>query len=120
MSKYLVNKKIKKIFNGIIPRYEEEKQRLSNLFIFDTYSAEVTMPANGVETHRFPNFVVPTGYTFVGFLTKENGYGDQWTVTYSIYDNRVCAKIKNWYNGQLTAKLNCTAMFVKSDYLPQT
>ena len=108
MSKYLV--KGTEIFNGVIPRYEP-----ANWIKIRHYSKQVTINANDNPAFNLGYISAPIGYTFIGIIPEENGFGDQWQVTYATYSGAVFAKTKSWYNASLTGNLRCYAVYIKTD-----
>lgn len=90
---------------------------LHSLFKFQNVNKQVTIGGNGNIGTPIANINTPEGYTILGILPLENGYGDQWQVTYCSYQNQVYAYIKSYYAQQLTAFLKCTVIYIKSDYL---
>ena len=58
---------------------------------------------------------VPSGYTYIGVLAVENGYGDQFACTYSRYGSSIYVVVKNYYSGgTLTSTVKCNAVFLKN------
>lgn len=90
---------------------------IDGLFKFQSVNQQVIIGANGNVGSPIANINTPEGYTILGILPLENGYADQWQVTYAVYQNQVFAYIKSYYAQQLTAFLKCTVIYIKSDYL---
>lgn len=90
---------------------------IGDLFKFQSVNQQVTIGANGNVGSPIANINTPEGYTILGIFPLENGYADQWQVTYAVYQNQVFAYIKSYYAQQLTAFLKCTVIYIKSDYL---
>lgn len=75
----------------------------------------MTVGVNANMTVSMGSIATPSGYEFVGIIPVENGYGDQWQVTYAKYGaNGVFAYIKSYYGATLQAGLQCNVVFIKS------
>ena len=81
--------------------------------------SNVTVSGNSSTSVDVGTFTIPDGYTFIGILPINNGYGDQWIVSYCRYNNSCVAMIDNHYTDSLTSQLRCCVLFVKTDYFNQ-
>lgn len=108
---------IKNVVNENDDIFTQLLENFNSLFKFQNVNQQVTIGGNGNVGSPIANINTPEGYTILGILPLENGYGDQWQVTYSVYQNQVYAYIKSYYAQQLTAFLKCTVIYIKSDYL---
>lgn len=117
MTNPILKDKNENIQNPKIPRYEKLKNEVKSLFKFQQVSQQVTIDGNGNIGTPIADLENPTGYTLLGILPKVNGYGDQWQVTYSAYSQKVYAYIKSYYSESLTSTLQCTVVYINSDYL---
>ena len=108
---------IKNVVNENDDAFTQLLENFNSLFKFQNVNQQVTIGANGNVGSPIANINTPEGYTILGFLPLENGYADQWQVTYAVYQNQVFAYIKSYYAQQLTAFLKCTVIYIKSDYL---
>lgn len=90
---------------------------LRSLIKYKSFSKKVTISANANGAVSLGTLSTPNGYTFIGILPLENGYGDQWLVTYSLYGGAVYAYYKSWYGASLTGTLRCTAIFINTSYI---
>ena len=88
-----------------------------SLFKFKEYSANITVGANSTTVTTMGALSTPSGYTYIGCIPKQNGVGDQWSVTYGVYDSNIVAYAKSYYGSSLSRGIKCMAMFVKTDYL---
>ena len=79
------------------------------------FSKSVTIGANAFTTTDLGTISVPTGYNFLGIVANENGYGDQWLVSYSWYGGKCQAMIHSRHNASLTKTLIARAIFIRSD-----
>lgn len=108
---------IKNAVNENDDTFTQLLENFNSLFKFQSVNQQVTIGANGNVGSPIANINTPEGYTILGILPLENGYADQWQVTYAVYRNQVFAYIKSYYAQQLTAFLKCTVIYIKSDYL---
>lgn len=89
---------------------------LLSLFKFQMVNQQVTIGGNGNVGTPIANLANPSGYTMLGILPLENGYADQWQVSYARYNNQVVAYIKSYYPQQLKSYLKCVVIYIKSNY----
>ena len=118
MNEVLINKD-DKILNPNIPRYEKFKKDVNSLFKFKFFSQGVQIGAMAKVSTVMGELKIPSGYTCLGIIPCDNGYGDSWQVTYSKYGNNVVAYIDSYINTTLNSTLQCMAVFVKTDYYNQ-
>lgn len=105
--------------NPKIQQYEDFVNDYSNLFKFQHFSLPVYIGANANVSASVGQIHTPSGYTLLGILPLENGYSDQWQVTYSRYGTGVQAYIKSYHSSDLQATLQCVAVYVKTNYYNQ-
>lgn len=87
-------------------------------FKIQLLTKDITVSANATPAYNLGDYSLPEGYTYAGIIPIANGFGDQWTVTYGNYGgNAIYAKVKNWYNTNLSAVLKCNVLFLRSDLL---
>lgn len=87
-------------------------------FKIQLLTKDITVSANATPAYNLGDYTLPEGYTYAGIIPIANGFGDQWTVTYGNYGgNAIYAKVKNWYNTNLSAVLKCNVLFLRSDLL---
>ncbi len=103
--------------SSLVNSINELLTNFNSLFKFQQVSQQVTISGNGNIGTPIADLENPTGYTLLGILPKVNGYGDQWQVTYSAYNQKVYAYIKSYYGESLTSTLQCTVVYINSDYL---
>lgn len=90
--------------------------KITDVFKIKKYSKQVQIGANAFVNTNMGSSSNITGYTRLGVLPQENGYGDQWLVSYSIYSsNQIQAVIHSKYNSTLTAILVCYVIYIKTD-----
>ena len=87
-----------------------------NMFKLKKYSQSVTVGANDFVDVTIGNLVSIDGYYMLGVIGRENGYGDQWLISYSLYGTSLVAMIHSKYNVSLTATISCYVVYVKTDY----
>lgn len=109
------------------PIYDENNSKLvseddldaldtGTVFKLITRTKSVTMPANSNKAFDMGAITAYSGYTLMGFLPQDNGYGDQWTVTYARYgsENHLYAYVKSYYGASLNATLKCVVVYAKN------
>lgn len=90
----------------------------NNLFKFQTLSVPIEIAGNGHASFQMGWLDKTEGYSYLGILSKESGFGDQWTITYSLYQgNKIYADVRNNYSQTLSSSITCTVVYIKSDYL---
>lgn len=116
MNKVLKNKD-DKILDFKIPGYEKFKSKMDDIFKFQELGKAVEIGANWNGNVDLGEYQTPEGYKYLGVITNESGYGDQWQVTYSRYGgNHIYAYVKSYYNSTLISSLHCRVIFVKTEY----
>ena len=105
-----------KILNPNIPRYEKLKNKMDDVLKFQEFGVAVEIGANYNGSVNMGKVKTPEGYTYLGIVSNNNGYGDQWQVTYSKYGENVYAYIKSYHGATLTSGVHCRVIFVKTDY----
>ena len=105
------------ILNPNIPRYDKFKNKMDDVFKFQELGKAVEIGANWNGDVDLGEYQTPEGYKYLGVITNESGYGDQWQVTYARYGgNHIYAYVKSYYNSTLVSSLHCRVIFVKEDY----
>lgn len=101
-----------------------KKEKLSNILTlnnnflkFVKLSKNITISANGTISVTIASLPTISGYTYFGIIALQNGYADQWLVSYSEYGGNVVAMVHSNYGYQLSGDLNCVLIYVKNDYL---
>lgn len=90
-------------------------KKLSSMIKIRRLVKTVSIPVNANASFNMGSLAAPSGYEYVGILPVENGYGDQWQVTYAKYGpNGVFAYVKSYYGATLQASLQCNVVFIKS------
>lgn len=90
--------------------------KINGLFKIKKYTGSITVGGNAFQTLNMGSLSSISGYTFVGILPNQNGFGDQWVVSYGLYGGNVQAMVHSGYSGSLTANLTCYVIWVKTDY----
>ena len=91
---------------------------IGDLFKFQTLSVPIEIAGNGHASFQMGWLDEAEEYSYLGILSKESGFGDQWTITYSLYQgNKIYADVRNNYSQTLSSSITCTVVYIKSDYL---
>lgn len=93
-----------------------DEDTVKGWFRIRKYSTSATVGANAIATVNMGSVSIPSGYTFVGVVNNSSGYGDQWLVSYSLYNNNIQAMVRSKYSSSLTNTLVCYAIYVKTDF----
>ena len=81
----------------------------------EDFETSATVSGNAIQDIDMGAITIPTGYTLVGILPRNNGYGDQWIVSYSAYNDHIYAMVNNRYSSSLTSTLKCYTIYIKTD-----
>lgn len=57
---------------------------------------------------------IPTGYTYIGVISKDSDYGDQFLCSFQRYGDHMYVVVRNTFAGQLAGEVSCTALFLKN------
>lgn len=107
--------------SSVVKAINELLTNFNNLFKFQTLSVSIEIAGNGHASFQMGWLDETEGYSYLGILSKESGFGDQWTITYSLYQgNKIFADVRNNYSQTLSSSITCTVIYIKSDYLPTT
>ena len=98
---------------------KQEKYNVNDLFKFQFFSTSVYIGGMAKVSTVMGKLKIPTNYTFLGVIAVNNGYGDNWQVTYSKYGDDVVAYVDSYINTALNSTLQCIAIFAKSEYYNQ-
>ena len=77
------------------------------------FSQSITVVANGVVSVTMGAISVPEGYELWGILPDLGGFGDQWTVTFTRYEDGVTAKVKSYFTSTLTSRISCSVVYAR-------
>lgn len=98
--------------NSIIPTATSDLTNDS--FKFRLYSSSATVPANGEISINLGSPNAPSGYEYLGCIPCQSGYGDQWVVSYGLYQDNIYAKIISTWGASLTSTISCYVVYIKS------
>ena len=88
---------------------------LTSAFRFRKYKKSITVPANGFGVLDMGALNVPSGYEYLGVIPYQNGYGDQWVVSYGMYSGaNLYAMVHSRYGGSLTTNLECYVVYINT------
>jgi len=103
--------------SGTIPTTSSDLTNDS--FKFRLFSSSATVPANGEISINLGAPNAPSGYEYLGCIPVQSGYGDQWVISYGIYQDNLYAKIISTWGGALTNTISCYAIYIKSSIKSQ-
>lgn len=108
---------LNKLQTDIIKSYKEELTKaLNDLLKFQEFEKDVTIDSNEYKSVTMGALEIPADYIFLGCIAVNNGYADQFIVSYSNYGSNIVAIVHNRYVVQLSNKLKCKAIFIKKEY----
>lgn len=79
-----------------------------------SFTAPVILPGKGEGSVNMGSLNIPTGYTYIGVISKDSDYGDQFLCSFQRYGNHIHAVVRNVYVNQLSGDVSCTALFSKN------
>lgn len=88
-------------------------------FKFRLYSSSATVPANGEISINLGVPNAPSGYEYLGCIPYQSGYGDQWVISYGLYQDSIYAKIISTWGGALTSTISCYVVYINSSIKSQ-
>ena len=104
------------ITKGTLENVITGKGLIDNIIKINMCSDSVTVLANSIDSYTLRTLPIITGYTFVGILPYNNGYSDQWLVSYGYYNGNIVAMINSKFAYDLTSTLNYSLIYLKDDY----
>ena len=79
-----------------------------------SFTAPVILPGKGDGSVNMGSLNIPTGYTYIGVISKDSDYGDQFLCSFQRYGDHIHAVVRNVYVNQLSGDVSCTALFSKN------
>ncbi len=79
-----------------------------------SFTASVILPGKGDGSVNMGSLNIPTGYTYIGVISKDSDYGDQFLCSFQRYGDHIHAVVRNVYVNQLSGDVSCTALFLKN------
>lgn len=78
------------------------------------FTARINLPAGGAGNVDMGYLSVPSGYTYIGAISKDSDYGDQFLCSFQRYGDHMYVVARNTFAGQLAGEVSCTALFLKN------
>lgn len=103
--------------NSIIPTTTSDLTNDS--FKFRLFSSSATVPANGEISINLGVPNAPSGYEYLGCIPYQSGYGDQWVISYGLYQDSIYAKIISTWGSPLTSTISCYVVYINSSIKSQ-
>lgn len=88
-------------------------------FKFRLFSSSATVPANGEISINLGVPNAPSGYEYLGCIPYQSGYGDQWVISYGLYQDSIYAKIISTWGSPLTSTISCYVVYINSSIKSQ-
>lgn len=86
---------------------------LGSLIKTQTFTGTVSLPGKGEGSLNMGALKVPTGYTYIGAVAIDSGYGDQFLCSFQRYGSNMLCTVKNLFLSELTGNVTCKALFLK-------
>lgn len=106
----------RELLSDVLNKQSNNISEQSDIFKFVKYSLGVYLGANSNGSVSMGTLKTITDYTYIGIIPIDNGYGDQWQITYARYGNSVQAYLKSYYGAGLSGNLECMVVYVKTSY----
>lgn len=87
---------------------------LDNLIKTQSFAGYVSLPSKGEGNVDMGYLNIPTGYTYIGVISKDSDYGDQFLCSFQRYGDHIYVVVRNTFTGTLTGDVSCTALFLKN------
>lgn len=87
---------------------------LDNLIKTQSFAGHVNLPSKGEGNVDMGYLNIPTGYTYIGVISKDSDYGDQFLCSFQRYGDHIYVVVRNTFAGTLTGDVSCTALFLKN------
>lgn len=79
-----------------------------------SFAGRVNLPSKGEGHVDMGRLNIPTGYTYIGVISKDSDYGDQFLCSFQRYGDHIYVVVRNKFAGTLTGDVSCTALFLKN------
>lgn len=79
-----------------------------------SFAGHVSLPSKGEGRVDMGRLNIPTGYTYIGVISKDSDYGDQFLCSFQRYGDHIYVVVRNTFAGTLTGDVSCTALFLKN------
>ncbi|OUO26025.1 hypothetical protein [Eubacterium sp. An3] len=93
---------------------DELNSNLDNLIKTQSFAGYVNLPSKGEGNVDMGRLNIPTGYTYIGVISKDSDYGDQFLCSFQRYGDHIYVVVRNTFAGTLTGDVSCTALFLKN------
>ena len=100
--------------NSNLTDVEESVAGLNGNIKTQSFTAPVILPGKGDGSVNMGSLNIPTGYTYIGVISKDSDYGDQFLCSFQRYGDHIHAVVRNVYVNQLSGDVSCTALFSKN------
>ena len=100
--------------NSNLTDVEESVAGLNGKIKTQYFTARINLPAGGAGNVDMGYLSVPSGYTYIGAISKDSDYGDQFLCSFQRYGDHMYVVARNTFAGQLAGEVSCTALFLKN------
>lgn len=92
----------------------KKNSNLDNLIKTQSFAGHVNLTSKGEGNVDMGYLNIPTGYTYIGVISKDSDYGDQFLCSFQRYGDHIYVVARNTFAGTLTGDVSCTALFLKN------
>lgn len=102
------------VTSNIQDQIDTLNSNLDNLIKTQSFAGYVNLPSKGEGNVDMGRLNIPTGYTYIGVISKDSDYGDQFLCSFQRYGDHIYVVVRNTFAGTLTGDVSCTALFLKN------
>lgn len=102
------------VTSNIQDQIDTLNSNLDNLIKTQSFAGYVNLPSKGEGNVDMGRLNIPTGYTYIGVISKDSDYGDQFLCSFQRYGDHIHVVVRNTFAGTLTGDVSCTALFLKN------
>lgn len=102
------------VTSNIQDQIDTLNSNLDNLIKTQSFAGYVNLPSKGEGNVDMGRLNIPTGYTYIGVISKDSDYGDQFLCSFQRYGDHIYVVVRNTFAGTLTGGVSCTALFLKN------
>lgn len=102
------------VTSNIQDQIDTLNSNLDNLIKTQSFAGYVNLPSKGEGNVDMGYLNIPTGYTYIGVISKDSDYGDQFLCSFQRYGDHIYVVVRNTFAGTLTGDVSCTALFLKN------
>ena len=98
-----------RLFSGSLNSKIESEPLLKRQY----FAQKVNVNAGAVVTVTMGKYSIPDGYELWGILPDLGGFGDQFQISITRYNDAIVAKVKNYHTSYLESRISCSVVYVR-------